>query len=141
MQNNQAVTTSLQVAETFGKRHDHLIEAIKNLATENLGVKNFFHEDTYQNDRGREYPMFYMNRDGFTLLAMGFTGKKAMQFKIKYIEQFNLMEQQLKSQVTIASYMIEDSIKRAEQWIAEQKEKALLEEKVQEQTVVITHKI
>src|SRR5690554_5793386 len=84
-----------------------------------------FHEDTYEN-RGKQYPMYYMNRDGFTLLAMGFTGKKALEFKLKYIEAFNRMEQQLK-ELNQPSYMIDDPIKRAEKWIEEQKEKQQLQ--------------
>lgn len=95
--NQQAVTTSLQVAQDFGKRHDHTLQDIKKLTTENLGVKNFFFEGTYTNERGREYPMYYMNRDGFTLLAMGFTGSKALQFKLDYINAFNKMEQAVKA--------------------------------------------
>lgn len=95
IQNRQAVTTSLQVAETFGKEHRNVTQAIENLTAENSAVKNCFHEDTYKNERGREYPMYYMNRDGFTLLAMGFNGKKALDFKLKYIEAFNQMEEQL----------------------------------------------
>ncbi|WP_264460670.1 Rha family transcriptional regulator [Lacticaseibacillus paracasei] len=94
MHNKQAVTTSLRVAEVFGKDHKHVLETISNLAAEKSAAK-FFSEATYDN-RGKQYPMYYMNRDGFTLLAMGFTGKKALQFKIKYIQAFNSMEATLK---------------------------------------------
>lgn len=94
MHNKQAVTTSLRVAEVFGKDHKHVLETISNLAAEKSAAK-FFAEATYDN-RGKQYPMYYMNRDGFTLLAMGFTGKKALQFKIQYIQAFNSMEATLK---------------------------------------------
>lgn len=94
MHNKQAVTTSLRVAEVFGKDHKHVLETISNLAAEKSAAK-FFAETTY-NNRGKQYPMYYMNRDGFTLLAMGFTGKKALQFKIQYIQAFNSMEATLK---------------------------------------------
>ena len=94
MHNKQAVTTSLRVAEVFGKDHKHVLETISNLAAEKSAAK-FFAEATY-NNRGKQYPMYYMNRDGFTLLAMGFTGKRALQFKIKYIQAFNSMEATLK---------------------------------------------
>lgn len=94
MRNKQAVTTSLRVAEVFGKDHKNVIQSIENLAAEKSAAK-FFAEATYDN-RGKQYPMYYMNRDGFTLLAMGFTGKKALQFKIKYIQAFNSMEATLK---------------------------------------------
>ena len=56
-------------------------------------MKNMFTESTYTNLRGREYREVLMNRDGFTLLAMGFTGKKALEFKLAYIDQFNRMEE------------------------------------------------
>lgn len=98
IENNQAVTTSLNVAETFGKRHDDVLKAIKNLTRENCGVKTMMYEGEYTNSRGRKYPIYYMNRDGFTLLAMGFTGKEALDFKLKYIAKFNEMEDKLKNQ-------------------------------------------
>lgn len=97
MHDQQAVTTSLQVAEDFGKEHNHVLRDISLLKSDNpeLDSENYFAEGTYTNSRGREYRMYYMNRDGFTLLAMGFTGNKALQFKLKYIEAFNKMEKQL----------------------------------------------
>ena len=92
MKENKAVTTSLKVAESFGKKHRNVMQSIKNLTAENSAVKKMFAQSTYFNSRGQEWPMFYMNRDGFTLLAMGFNGSKAMGFKLKYIEAFNTME-------------------------------------------------
>ena len=97
MKNKQAVTTSLNVAEVFEKNHQHILEAIDNLTVENSTVKNMFMEDTYINSRGRTYRQILMNRDGFTLLAMGFTGQKALQFKLQYIEAFNQMENHIKN--------------------------------------------
>lgn len=93
MKDQQAVTSSLQVAEVFEKQHKHVLGAIENLVAENSAAK-YFAEGTYEN-RGKEYPLYYMNRDGFTLLAMGFTGQKALQFKLKYIEAFNQMEKEI----------------------------------------------
>lgn len=95
MKNQKAVTSSLQIAESFNKNHQHVLEAIDNLTVENSGVKNLFFESTYTNSRGRQYRQIYMNRDGFTLLAMGFTGKQALEFKLKYINAFNKMEHQI----------------------------------------------
>ena len=76
MQNKQAVTTSLKVAEVFGKNHNHIIRDISALEK---GLSNFgqaqqmFVKSTYTHPQNhQEYPMYYMNRDGFTLLAMGF---------------------------------------------------------------------
>lgn len=94
MKEKQAVTTSLQVAENFGKRHDHILrdlDELKEGLTQNWG--DLFSESTYVHPQNKqEYRMIYMNRDGFTLLAMGFTGKKALEFKIAYINAFNEME-------------------------------------------------
>lgn len=97
LKNEQPVTSSLQVAEDFNKNHKHILESIENLTAENSAVKCMFQIGMYMNSRGRSYRMFYMTKDGFTLLAMGFTGKKATQFKIQYINAFNQMEEQLKN--------------------------------------------
>ena len=96
MKDQQAVTSSLRVAETFGKNHRDILRAIRNLMIKNPSVKNMFAKSTYVNKQKHEYPMYYMNRDGFTLLTMGFTGKKALQFKLKCIEAFDTMETQIK---------------------------------------------
>ena len=98
MHDQQAVTTSLVLAEVFEKKHQHVMEAIRKLTVENSTVKKMFVEDSYLNSRNQQQPMFYMNRDGFTLLAMGFTGSKAMEFKLKYIEAFNQMEKKIKEE-------------------------------------------
>ena len=98
MHDQQAVTTSLVLAEVFEKKHQHVMEAIRKLTVENSTVKKMFVEDSYLNSRNQQQPMFYMNRDGFTLLAMGFTGSKAMEFKLKYIDAFNKMEKQIKEE-------------------------------------------
>jgi Rha family phage regulatory protein len=91
----QLVTSSLKVAEKFGKEHKHVLDTIREiLAAENSATK-LFYEDTYKN-RGKDYPIFYMNRDGFSLLAMGFTGKDALKWKLEYIQAFNEMEKELK---------------------------------------------
>ena len=97
--NDQAVTSSLLIAEKFGKEHKNVMQSIRNLiggTAENSAIAEMFSESTYLNEQNKEQPMFLMNRDGFTLLAMGFTGKKAMQFKLEYIKAFNSMEAQIK---------------------------------------------
>ena len=96
-QNDQVLTTSLKVAEVFEKEHKHVLDAVRKLFTaENSAVKQMFQESTYLNERNQSQPMFVMNRDGFTLLAMSFNGKKALDFKIAYIDAFNTMEAELK---------------------------------------------
>lgn len=96
MHDQQAVTTSLKVAEVFEKEHRNVMQSIKNLTAENSATRKMFAEDSYLNSRNQNFPMFYMNRDGFTLLAMGFTGSKAIEFKLKYIDAFNKMETYIK---------------------------------------------
>ena len=91
----QLVTSSLKVAEKFGKEHKHVLDAIREILVAENSATKLFHEDTYKN-RGKDYPMFYMNRDGFSLLVMGFTGKEALRWKLEYIQAFNEMEQELK---------------------------------------------
>ena len=93
-QNGEPVVSSRQIAESFGKEHKHVLDAVKNLVAENSAAKSMFHLSSFDN-RGKKYPMYLMNRDGFSLLAMGFTGKEAVQWKLKYIAAFNEMEKQL----------------------------------------------
>lgn len=101
VQNEAALTNSLLVAEKFGKRHDNVLRDIRNLM-EGLPKSEetpLFDELSYTDSQnGQKYPMYVMNRDGFTLLAMGFNGKKAMKFKLDYIAAFNAMEKALKEQ-------------------------------------------
>lgn len=95
--NGKILASSREVAEKFGKQNKHVNESIRKLMVENSTVKNMFKEATYISARGREETEFLMDRDGFSLLAMGFTGKKALEWKLKFIEAFNQMEEKLKS--------------------------------------------
>lgn len=97
MKDQQAVTSSLQVAETFDKRHDHIIRDIEKLQKDLPNFGEMFLLSNIPDGYGRSRKAYYMNRDGFTLLAMGFTGKKALKFKMQYIEAFNKMEDQIKT--------------------------------------------
>ena len=95
--NGKAVTTSRKVAETFEKQHKDVLKAIRELEMpEDFRERNFA-PTVYVDSTGRKLPEYLITRDGFTLLAMGFTGKKAMQFKVAYIEAFNAMEEELKN--------------------------------------------
>lgn len=98
LENNQALTNTVLVADKFGKKHYHVMDAVKNLINSHEKSGQFFVSVTYEDVSGKKNPMFVMNRDGFTLLVMGFTGKRALQFKMDYIEAFNKMEQQLRLQ-------------------------------------------
>lgn len=138
-ENNQALTTSLMVAKKFGKEHKHVLDAIRNLL--NTTAENSAFVDNQQLTKMfalveteqpmpvgggvKKVPMYVMNRDGFTLLAMGFTGEKALRFKLEYIKAFNAMEQQIRE--VVASYQISDPIKRAEKWIEEERERQRLQ--------------
>lgn len=105
--NDQVLTNSLLVTEKFGKEHKHVLDAIRELiqGCAETSADPMFVETIYVNEQNRqEYPMFVMNRDGFTLLAMGFTGKKALKFKLDYIAAFNAMERSLKEIKTPQTY-------------------------------------
>ena len=96
-EHEQLVVSSLQVADDFGKEHKTVLRNIENLAAQNCATKSMFYETAYDN-RGKKYPMYIMNRDGFSLLVMGFTGKDALDWKLKYIDAFNKMEKKIKEQ-------------------------------------------
>lgn len=95
----QAVVSSKVIAEKFEKQHKDVLESIRNLMAENSVVKTMFLKSRYE-VRGRWFPEFLVTRDGFTLLAMGFTGKKALEWKLKYLEAFNYMEALIKERLT-----------------------------------------
>lgn len=95
------VTTSLRIAEVFGKKHCDVLRAIESLEIPEDFRKRNFASSGYQAQNGLgktvNYKMYLITRDGFTLLAMGFTGKRAMQFKLAYINAFNEMERRLQN--------------------------------------------
>lgn len=94
----KVVTTSRDVAEKFGKRHADVIRSIQTIdCSEDFTQRNFAFSE-YKDSTGRSLPMFTLTRDAFTILAMGFTGKSAMQWKEKYIAAFNMMEKELLDQ-------------------------------------------
>ena len=94
--NNQVVVSSRQVAENFGKYHKDVLEAASRIIAENSALTSMFYETTYKAGTGKSYKEYLMNRDGFSLLVMGFTGEKALEWKVKYINAFNAMEQELR---------------------------------------------
>lgn len=94
LKNDQALTDSLKVAEMFEKKHSSVVRAIEN-KIENDSTQNCsqcFFKTKYKDASGKWNTKYLMNRDGFTFLAMGFTGKKADEWKWKYINAFNAME-------------------------------------------------
>ncbi len=93
------VVTSLDVAETFGKEHKRVLQDIRELQCSEEFRQHNFVLSSYRSTQSKELPMFYITRDGFALLAMGYTGEKAMKFKEAYIKQFNAMEELLKGKL------------------------------------------
>ena len=103
--NDTARVDSLFVAEFFEKRHDHVIRDIRKITAPKSGLSdNFIHSnfkaDSYRDSTGRKLPCYFMTRDGFTMLAMGYSGQKAMKFKELYIRRFNEMECFIKTLVS-----------------------------------------
>jgi anti-repressor protein len=91
----ELLVTSREISTNFEKEHRNVVRAIENLTVQNCTVKDMFIESTFEH-RGNLYKEYLMTRDGFSLLVMGFTGEKALNWKLKYIETFNKMEKQLK---------------------------------------------
>ena len=101
IENNRPVVSSRKVAEIFEKEHRRVLQDIRELSCgDDFRLHNFV-QSSYINSQDKEQPEYLMTRDGFTLLAMGFTGAKAMQWKIKYIEAFNKMEAELRNPFSI----------------------------------------
>lgn len=135
-QNGEPVASSRQIAENFGKSHDNVLKGIENLIgglvkindTPGLpknGDTPMFYKTEYTHEQnGQTYPMYLMNRDGFSLLVMGFTGKAALEWKLKYIAAFNAMEKKLAtpqmpklSKELQALFLLDDRTQRQEQRI------------------------
>ena len=99
-QDGQALTTSREIADYFGKSHKNIVRDIRN-TLEQLNQtpegaefsRLNFEPSNYTDERGKKQPLYVLTRDGFTLLAMGFTGARAMQFKVAYINAFNRMSE------------------------------------------------
>ena len=97
----EAMVDSRFVAEVFEKQHKHVLRDITKITETKSGlsedfVKKNFRKDSYKDSTGRNLPCYRLTRDGFTVLVMGYTGAKAMQFKEAYIKRFNDMEEQIK---------------------------------------------
>ena len=108
-------TTSLEVAKFFGKRHDNIlrdVDALLSQLPENSLQHNF--EETYQEQETpfgvKQIRVFILYRDGFMLLVMGYTGKKALAMKLAYIEAFNRMEEELARQKEAARNITQDIV-------------------------------
>ncbi|EDT3088547.1 transcriptional regulator [Salmonella enterica subsp. enterica serovar Newport] len=96
VENGRAVTTSVAVAEYFGKRHDNVIQKIKLLDCSSEFNALNFKDVTYTDAKGEKRPAYQITKNGFVFLVMGFTGKKAAAFKEAYIAEFDRMENELR---------------------------------------------
>lgn len=109
LKDGKPVTTSLIVAEVFDKRHDNVLRDISNILSSQVyrqrGVLNF-EETPYVNlQNGQTYRIYEMDRQGFEILAMGFTGEKALAWKFKYSDAFAAMEAELKTVLAVQPQM------------------------------------
>ena len=116
---DQLVTTSRDIAEAFGKEHKNVLRDIDSLKKDVLNFEQMFFEAATEDTYGRAQRTFYVNRDGFSLLAMGFTGSNALQWKLKYIDAFNLMEKELNTPEKIMAR----ALKVAEETLADRNKK------------------
>lgn len=142
IRNNQVVVDSKSVAENFGKSHRHVNRDIENLIQKDVSkIGHMFYEAETPDSYGRMQKSYYMNRDGFSLLVMGFTGKEAIEWKLKYIEAFNEMEKKLKNPLALPNFSNPaeaarawadefEKRKQAEQLIESQKPKVIFAEAV-----------
>lgn len=102
IQNGKAVTSSLQIAQVFDRQHAHVLRSIRELdCSPQFTASNFgcsFYISELRGGVQKKHPMYYLTKDGFTFLVMGFTGKLAAKFKEEYINAFNEMEQYIQKQ-------------------------------------------
>ena len=112
---DEPVTTSLKVAEYFKRKHKNVVKAIEKLASECNGLTfepvKMFDKSSYTDEKGEQRPMYFMNRDGFSLLVMGFNNTpEVLKFKLDYIDAFNKMEDALKELVITRGVVRQSSV-------------------------------
>lgn len=128
-QNDQVKTNSVLVAKVFNKEHSKVMRDITNLkCSDDFRAANFG-LSSYINEQNKEFPMFEMTKDGFTFLVMGYTGQKAAEFKEAYINAFNKMEAELKSQQTKQLSAAESLLQSVQLLVAHERQLSLLEQK------------
>jgi len=104
---DRLIVTSLEISNHFGKRHDDVLKAVRNIECSQEFARRNFAVCSYQDGNQRQRPMYEITRDGFTLLCMGFTGPEAMVWKERYIEAFNQMEAALRQPPEQLKRMVE----------------------------------
>ena len=126
--NDAPMTTSLKVADVFGKMHKDVLKAIEALdCSEEFRERNFALSSYNIVENRRRYPMYLMTRDGFTFLAMGFTGARAAEFKEKYISEFNRMEAFIRQHQMVAIPNFNNPVEAARAWADQMEKRQALE--------------
>ena len=126
-QDGRLVTTSLKVAEVFGKVHAKVMRDIEKLDCSNEFTIANFGKRTFKTEQGNEYPMYEITKDGFVFLVMGYTGKKAAEFKEAYIKKFNEMQAELNSQQTKQLSAAESLLQSVQLLVAHERQIEILE--------------
>jgi Rha family phage regulatory protein len=116
LEDGKVTATSLKIAEIFGKNHAHVLRDIQNLDCPNDFRESNFGLSSYISSQSKELPMYEITKDGFSFLVMGYTGEKAAEFKVKFINEFNKRGEMLQS---------DDYILIRSQQIMQNKSKAL----------------
>jgi len=133
LRNNEgeSITTSLIVAEVFGKNHNHVLRDISELAcSEQFRLSNFG-QSNYINKQGREMPMYEITKNGFSFLVMGYNGERAGEFKEKFINEFEKYESLLKNDdyiIARSQEIIGNRMKALEQKLSQSEERLQLQE-------------
>ena len=139
--NDIPTANSKDIAEHFGKEHKHVLRDIENYKKDVSNFGLMFFETTEPDNYGREQKIYLMNRDGFSLLCLGFTGKKALEWKLKYIDAFNKMEYEIqkinsKAKLLMAIYNGGQDAVVASKQLTELEKKPLLD-KIEEQNPMV----
>lgn len=130
---NKVFTNSLYIAKIFNKKHRHVLDAIQNSLVDDEFSRANFSAGVYKDKNNQDRPMVLLSRDGFSLIAMGFTGKKAREFKINFINKFNLMEKELNSRLLpIPKTQAEILLESAQMLVNIEREQKLIKEDLSE---------
>lgn len=124
--NGQPVTTSRKIAQKFGKNHRDVLKAIRNLdCSSKFSQRNFAQTPFVDSQNGQTYTEYIITRDGFSFLVMGFNGKVAAQFKEEFIEEFNLMEKELRNLNSVLPDFT-NPVEMAREWAKQYEQKNIL---------------
>lgn len=110
--NQRPVTDSLIIAESFGKRHDHVLRDIREMeCSKEFAISNFGETPYTHEQNGQTYTKYLITEKGFTLLVMGYTGKRAMKFKENYINEFDRMKDELNKMIYVLPQTLPEALR------------------------------